>query len=185
MLILTSMSLCTCSTCWIKEPKKQESANAWCVLLTPANLDCELAKSTASKRSIPLVFYKNFSPSSKGKHGIRWELRVCRFLFTAINCQSLTNNGKMVFQMPLLCAWGTGQQIHPDTKPVMLIQQLISLFTDPCEVVIDPCGSRSTIIAAKRSGRSGMGLRDQKIKPIKQLTIGLAKKVRRVHFWIF
>ncbi len=69
---------------------------------------------------------------------------------------------KMVFNaMP----WPREQvsKIHPTQKPVMLLQQLISLFTDPGEVVVDPCcGSGSTIIAAKRSGRSGYGFEIKK-----------------------
>lgn len=45
----------------------------------------------------------------------------------------------------------------------MLLQRLIALFTDPGEVVIDPCcGSGSTVIAAARSGRSGYGFEIKK-----------------------
>ena len=40
---------------------------------------------------------------------------------------------------------------------------LIALFTDPGDVVIDPCcGSGSTVIAAHRSGRSGYGFEIKK-----------------------
>ena len=57
----------------------------------------------------------------------------------------------------------SGGKIHPTQKPVILLQHLIALFTDPGEVVIDPCcGSGSTIIAAKRSGRSGYGFEIKK-----------------------
>ena len=52
---------------------------------------------------------------------------------------------------------------HPTQKPVALLSQLIALFTDPGEVVIDPvCGSGSTIIAARRCGRSGYGFEIKK-----------------------
>ena len=55
------------------------------------------------------------------------------------------------------------EKIHPTQKPIQLLQRLIALFTDPGEVVIDPCcGSGSTVIAAARSGRSGYGFEIKK-----------------------
>lgn len=52
---------------------------------------------------------------------------------------------------------------HPTQKPVKLLQKLITLFTDPGEVVIDPvAGSASTIIAAIRTGRSAYGFEIKK-----------------------
>ena len=55
------------------------------------------------------------------------------------------------------------EKIHPTQKPVQLLQRLIALFTDPGEVVIDPCcGSGSTVIAAARSGRTGYGFEIKK-----------------------
>lgn len=52
---------------------------------------------------------------------------------------------------------------HNTQKPIKLLQRLIALFTDPGEVVIDPCcGSGSTIIAAQSIGRSGYGFEIKK-----------------------
>ena len=49
-------------------------------------------------------------------------------------------------------------RIHPAQKPVNLLKQLISIFTDPGDVVIDPCaGSGSTLRAAKELGRHSYG----------------------------
>ena len=49
-------------------------------------------------------------------------------------------------------------RIHPTQKPVRLLEKLIALFTDPNDVVIDPCcGSGSTIIAARNLGRRAYG----------------------------
>ena len=49
-------------------------------------------------------------------------------------------------------------KIHPTQKPVNLIKQLISIFTDPGDVVIDPCcGSGSTLRAARELGRNSYG----------------------------
>ena len=49
-------------------------------------------------------------------------------------------------------------RIHPAQKPVNLLKQLISIFTDPGDVVIDPCaGSGSTLRAAKELDRHSYG----------------------------
>jgi site-specific DNA-methyltransferase (adenine-specific) len=49
-------------------------------------------------------------------------------------------------------------KIHPNQKPVKLLQRLIEIFTDPGDVVIDPCaGSGSTLRAAYTSGRNAYG----------------------------
>ena len=47
---------------------------------------------------------------------------------------------------------------NPAQKPVRLLEQLIQTFTDPGDVVIDPCcGSGSTLRAARNLGRSAFG----------------------------
>ncbi len=52
---------------------------------------------------------------------------------------------------------------HPTQKPVKLLEQLISIFTDEGDVVIDPCaGSGSTLIAAHNLGRRGYGFEIKK-----------------------
>ena len=49
-------------------------------------------------------------------------------------------------------------KIHPTQKPVKVLKKLINVFTDPGDVVIDPCfGSGSTARAAKESGRNFYG----------------------------
>ena len=49
-------------------------------------------------------------------------------------------------------------RIHPTQKPVNLLKRLISIFTDPGDVVIDPCcGSGSTLRAARELGRNSYG----------------------------
>ena len=47
---------------------------------------------------------------------------------------------------------------HPTQKPVNLLKRLIEVFTDPGDVVIDPCaGSGSTLRAAYEIGRNAYG----------------------------
>lgn len=49
-------------------------------------------------------------------------------------------------------------KIHPAQKPVKVLKKLIETFTDPGDVVIDPCcGSGSTLRAALELGRSAYG----------------------------
>lgn len=48
---------------------------------------------------------------------------------------------------------------HPTEKPVPLMEHLIGLVTDPGDLVLDPfAGSGSTLVAAARSGRRGVGI---------------------------
>ena len=49
-------------------------------------------------------------------------------------------------------------KIHPAQKPIKVLKQLIEIFTDPGDVVIDPCaGSGTTLRAAVELGRSAYG----------------------------
>lgn len=51
------------------------------------------------------------------------------------------------------------EQIHPTTKPLSLMMELIGLFTDPDDVVFDPyCGSGTTGAACIRLGRRFIGI---------------------------
>ena len=70
------------------------------------------------------------------------------------------NNGKMIFDWMM---WekdvqGRYPKIHQTQKPVCLLKKLIEIFTDPGDVVIDPCcGSGSTLRAAMELGRPSYG----------------------------
>ena len=49
-------------------------------------------------------------------------------------------------------------KIHTAQKPVAVLKKLIEIFTDPGDVVIDPCcGSGATLRAAYELGRSTYG----------------------------
>jgi adenine-specific DNA-methyltransferase len=48
---------------------------------------------------------------------------------------------------------------HPTQKPTALLEVLLKISTEPGDLVVDPfCGSGSTIIAAQRLGRAGIGI---------------------------
>ena len=54
--------------------------------------------------------------------------------------------------------WKDIPKIHPAQKPVKLLKRLIETFTDPGDVVIDPCcGSGTTLRAAHEIGRNAYG----------------------------
>jgi site-specific DNA-methyltransferase (adenine-specific) len=57
-----------------------------------------------------------------------------------------------------------GQNEHPTTKPLSLMLELISLFTSPGDLILDPfAGSATTGLAALRLGRRFIGIeRDPK-----------------------
>lgn len=75
------------------------------------------------------------------------------------NGKTIRGTGKMVFN------WFTWEKdgkdipkIHPAQKPVAVLKRLIEIFTDPGDVVVDPCcGSGSTLRAAAELGRNTFG----------------------------
>lgn len=61
------------------------------------------------------------------------------------------NDGKMIFDWMM---WekdpnGKYPKIHPTQKPVCLLKKLIEIFTDPGDVVIDPCCGSGAILFSK------------------------------------
>ena len=54
-------------------------------------------------------------------------------------------------------------KVHPTQKPVPLLEHLIRIFTDPGDVVIDPCaGSGTTLLAANNLNRRAYGFEIKK-----------------------
>ena len=54
-------------------------------------------------------------------------------------------------------------KIHPNQKPLGLIKQLIEIFTDEGDIVIDPvAGSGISLIAAEELGRKAYGFEIKK-----------------------
>lgn len=50
-------------------------------------------------------------------------------------------------------------RVHPTQKPVPLMRELVSLFTDPGETILDPfMGSGTTLVAAQNLGRKAIGI---------------------------
>jgi site-specific DNA-methyltransferase (adenine-specific) len=64
-----------------------------------------------------------------------------------------------VWDMPFLNPKATERSGYPTQKPLHLIERLILLSTDECDVVLDPfCGSGTTLVAAKLLNRKYIGI---------------------------
>lgn len=68
----------------------------------------------------------------------------------------------------------SAEHFHPTQKPVELLEVLISMSTNPGDLVVDPfAGSGSTIVAAERLGRRGIGIeKDQEWATKAQMRLG-------------
>ena len=120
---------------------------------------CAAAEQYGFKHNMHLSFIKNYSPQV-----LKANMRICgatehAVLFWRDKLPKFRNDGKMVFDwFPWERDGKDVPKIHPTQKPVKLLKRLIELFTDPGEVVIDPCaGSGSTLRACLETGRSGFG----------------------------
>lgn len=123
----------------------------------------ELAKRYGLNNYINLVFRKNFSAQV-----LKANMKVvgnCEYglILYRDRLPKFRNNGKMIFNCMDWPRDGESEKIHPTQKPVKLLETLIEIFTDPNDVVIDPCaGSCSTLIAAERLGRKAYGFEIKK-----------------------
>jgi site-specific DNA-methyltransferase (adenine-specific) len=89
------------------------------------------------------------------RHGMGWESIVV----THDPCKKRWNGGGRngVFRAPSLTHSGKPND-HETQKPIKLMLELVSLFTDPGDLIIDPfAGSGTTGVAALRLGRRFMG----------------------------
>lgn len=150
-----------CNRLLKKEPKERGKAPAMLVFCSFQQLQTVIAygEKYGFKHNIPLVFIKNYSAQV-----LKANMRVVGateygLLLYRDKLPKFNNDGKMVFN------WFTWERdgehipkIHPNQKPVRLLKRLIEIFTDPGDVVIDPCaGSGTTLRAAYELGRSSYG----------------------------
>ena len=123
----------------------------------------EKGKEYGFKNYIPLQFYKNYSPQV-----LKANMRVVGNTEYAIllyrnRLPKFNNNGKMVFNAIPYPRDTETIKVHPTQKSVPLLRYLIELFTDPDDVVIDPCaGSGTTLLAAMQMGRRAYGFEIKK-----------------------
>lgn len=154
-----------CSTMLKKEPKEVGKAPCmivFCEFEQQFQL-IELGKKYGLNRYINLVFRKNYSAQV-----LKANMRVvgnCEYaiLLYRDKLPKFNNNGKMVFNCFEMERDTSTIKIHPTQKPVKILEQLIEIFTDKGDVVIDPCaGSGTTLLAAVQTGRKAYGFEIKK-----------------------
>ena len=169
-----------CSKMLKKDDKKQvnrgRSSNSPCMIVfcsfeqMPILIDAE--KKHGFIHYIPLVFIKNYSPQVlKANMRVVGATEYALVLYrdklpkfrngvqTDENGKTIRGTGRMIFNW---FEWERDgkeiPKIHPAQKPVTVLKQLIEIFTDEGDVVIDPCcGSGSTLRAARELKRSAFG----------------------------
>lgn len=169
-----------CSRMLRKEDTKKSvrgrSSDSPCMIVFCAFEQLQTLIAAAAKHGfvhyIPLVFVKNYSPQAL-KANMRvvgateyalalYRDRLPKFRNGALrdeNGKTIRGTGKMVFNW---FSWERDgkdvPKIHPAQKPIAVLKRLIEIFTDPGDVVIDPCcGSGSTLRAAAELGRNAYG----------------------------
>lgn len=169
-----------CSQLMKKEPKKGgargRSSDAPCMIVFCSFEQQATLINAAAKHGfvnyIPLVFVKNYSPQV-----LKANMRVVGATEYALlfyrgylpkfrngakyddDGKAIRGTGHMVFNW---FSWEKDgkdiPKIHPAQKPVKLIRKLVETFTDPGDVVIDPCfGSGTTGRACLETGRNFYG----------------------------
>lgn len=149
------------------EGDKRQKSNAPCMIVFCAFDQqmylIELAKRYGLNNYINLVFRKNFSAQV-----LKANMKVvgnCEYalIFYRERLPKFNNKGKMIFNCMDWPRDNVSEKIHPTQKPVPLLKQLIEIFTDEGDVIIDPvAGSGSTLIAAIETNRKSYGFEIKK-----------------------
>lgn len=123
----------------------------------------ELGKRYGFEHYINLVFRKKFSAQVlKANMKIVGNCEYGLVLYKD-KLPKFNNDGRMIFNCFDWPMSDDTPKVHPTQKPVPLLERLIEIFTDPGDVVIDPCaGSGSTLLAAAQMGRKGYGFEIKK-----------------------
>jgi len=154
-----------CSKLLKKEPKQKGQAPCmivFCAFDQQFEL-IEKAKRYGLNRYINLVFRKNFSAQV-----LKANMRVVGNAEYAIllyrdKLPKFNNNGKMIFNILDWVKDAKTEKTHPTQKPIKVLENLIKIFTDEGDVVIDPvAGSGSTLMAANNCGRKSFGFEIKK-----------------------
>jgi site-specific DNA-methyltransferase (adenine-specific) len=165
-----------CNSMLIKEPKEKGKAPAMIVFCAFEQIPMvvEYGKKYGFKNSYPLFFIKNYSSQV-----LKANMKIVGATEHAVvlyrDKLPKFNNGRQIDEETGKTIRGTGKmvfnwfewqkdnakqypKIHPTQKPVAILKQLIEIFTDPGDVVIDPvAGSGTTLRAAYELGRSAYG----------------------------
>ena len=149
-----------CNTMLKKEPK--EAGQAGCMIVfcefEQQFMLIEEGRKYGLMNYINLVFRKNYSAQV-----LKANMKVvgnCEYavLLYRQKLPKFNNNGKMVFNCMDYERDNQTTKIHPTQKSIHVLKNLISIFTDLGDVVIDPvAGSGTTLLAAEQLGRKSYG----------------------------
>jgi len=157
-----------CNRLLKKEPKEKGQAPAMIIFCSFEQIPTviEYGKKYGFKKSYPLFFIKNYSAQV-----LKANMRIVGATEHAVvlyrdklpkfnNGRTETQKGHMIFNW---FEWKRDNskeypKIHPTQKPVGLLKQLIEIFTDEGDIIIDPCaGSGTTLRAAHELNRNSYG----------------------------
>lgn len=157
-----------CNKLLIPEPKEKGKAPAMIVFCAFEQMHTviEYGERHGFIHNYPLFFIKNYSPQV-----LKANMKIVGATECAVvlyrdklpkfnNGRTDTEKGRMIFNW---FKWERDNadiypKIHPTQKPVNLLKELIRIFTDEGDVVIDPvCGSGATLRAAAELGRNSYG----------------------------
>lgn len=143
-----------------KEPKEKNDAGCMIVFCAfEQQMEViEEGRKFGYKNYINLVFRKNFSPQvMKANMRVVGNTEYAIILYRD-KLPKFRNKGRMVMNCMDWKRDSITPKVHPTQKPIGVIGQLIEIFTDPGDVVIDPCaGSGVTLLAAENLGRKPYG----------------------------
>ena len=164
-----------CSKLLIKEPKEKGKSPAMIVFCSFEQMPivAEYGKRYGFKNSYPIFFIKNYSAQV-----LKANMKIVGATEHAVvlyrDKLPKFNNGRKIDKETGKTVKGTGKmifnwfewkkdtkdvpKIHPTQKPVSVLKQLIEIFTDEGDVVIDPvAGSGATLRACAELNRNSYG----------------------------
>lgn len=174
-----------CNRLLKKEPKGKGQAPAMIVFCAFEQMQTVIkyGEKYGFKNHYPLFFIKNYSAQV-----LKANMKIVGATEHAVvlyrdKLPKFNNEGHMIFNW---FKWERDKakdypKIHPTQKPVSVLKRLIEIFTDPNDVVIDPCaGSGTTLRACAELNRSCYGFeidkkfyKDAQEKMLTNIQLGL------------
>jgi site-specific DNA-methyltransferase (adenine-specific) len=175
-----------CSRMLRKEPKETGQAPAMIVFcaFNQIQMVIDYGKKHGFNNNYPLFFIKNYSPQV-----LKANMKIVGATEHAVvlyrdKLPKFNNNGRMIFNWMEWAKDNSVPKIHPNQKPIPLLKNLIRIFTNEGDVVIDPvAGSATTLKAAAETNRNSYGFevdrnfyKEAKEKMLKNIQCSLSFK---------
>ena len=154
-----------CNRMLIKEPKDTGKSPAMIVFCAFEQMQTviDYGKKYGFNHSYPLVFIKNYSSqvlkaNMKIVGATEYAVVLYREKLPKFNNKDIYGNNRMIFNWFKWERDNSVPKIHPTQKPIPLLKELIKIFTDEGDVIIDPvAGSGTTLRACAELNRSCYG----------------------------